>query len=63
MQTMGQKDVKTAMKYQHPELDIVRTALIGIDGLEADRGVRTALLMAIPAFFVSAWWKTVEARG
>ena len=27
MQTMGQKDVKTAMKYQHPELDIVRTAL------------------------------------
>ena len=27
MQTMGQKDVRTAMKYQHPELDIVRTAL------------------------------------
>jgi integrase len=27
MQTMGQVDVKTAMKYQHPELDIVRTAL------------------------------------
>lgn len=27
MQTMGQKDVETAMKYQHPELDIVRTAL------------------------------------
>jgi hypothetical protein len=27
MQTMGQKDVKTAMKYQHPELDIVRTVL------------------------------------
>jgi len=27
MQTMGQKDVKTAMKYQHPELDIVRVAL------------------------------------
>ena len=27
MQTMGQKDVKTAMKYQHPELDIVRAAL------------------------------------
>lgn len=27
MQTMGQIDVKTAMKYQHPELDIVRTAL------------------------------------
>jgi integrase len=27
MQTMGHVDVKTAMKYQHPELDIVRTAL------------------------------------
>ena len=27
MQTMGQKDVKTEMKYQHPELGIVRTAL------------------------------------
>jgi hypothetical protein len=27
MQIMGQKDVKTAMKYQHPELDIVRKAL------------------------------------
>jgi len=27
MQTMGQVDVKTALKYQHPELDIVRTAL------------------------------------
>jgi deoxyadenosine/deoxycytidine kinase len=27
MRTMGQKDVKTAMKYQHPELEIVRTAL------------------------------------
>jgi len=24
---LGQVDVKTAMKYQHPELDIVRTAL------------------------------------
>jgi site-specific recombinase XerC len=27
MQTMGHVDVKTANKYQHPELDIVRTAL------------------------------------
>ena len=24
MQSMGQVDVKTAMKYQHPELDIVQ---------------------------------------
>ena len=27
MRTMGHKDVKTAMKYQHPELEIVRAAL------------------------------------
>jgi integrase len=27
MQTMGHKDVKTAMQYQHPELEIVRAAL------------------------------------
>jgi integrase len=27
MKTMGHKDVRTAMKYQHPELDIVRDAL------------------------------------
>ena len=27
MQTMEHVDVKTAMKYQHPELDIVRSAL------------------------------------
>jgi site-specific recombinase XerD len=27
MQTMGHVDTKTALKYQHPELDLVRTAL------------------------------------
>jgi hypothetical protein len=27
MKTMGNKDMKTAMQYQHPELDIVREAL------------------------------------
>jgi site-specific recombinase XerC len=27
MSTMGHKDVKTAMQYQHPELEIVRAAL------------------------------------
>ncbi|HEV2987486.1 MAG TPA: site-specific integrase [Candidatus Angelobacter sp.] len=27
MRTMGHKDVKTAMQYQHPELDIIRAAL------------------------------------
>jgi len=27
MRTMGHRDVKTAMQYQHPELDIVRAAL------------------------------------
>jgi integrase len=29
MKTMGHRDVKTAMQYQHPELDIVRAALNG----------------------------------
>ena len=27
MKTMGHRDVKTAMQYQHPEIDIVRAAL------------------------------------
>lgn len=27
MKVMGHKDVRTAMRYQHPELDIVREAL------------------------------------
>jgi hypothetical protein len=27
MRTMGHKDVKTAMQYQHPELEIMRAAL------------------------------------
>jgi hypothetical protein len=27
MKTMGHKDMKTAMRYQHPEIEIVRTAL------------------------------------
>jgi len=27
MNTVGHKDVKTAMQYQHPELEIVRAAL------------------------------------
>lgn len=27
MKTMGHKDVKTAMQYQHPEMEIVRAAL------------------------------------
>ena len=26
MKTMGHRDVKTAMHYQHPELDVVRAA-------------------------------------
>jgi hypothetical protein len=28
MKTMGHRDVKTAMHYQHPELDVVRVARI-----------------------------------
>lgn len=37
MKTMGHKDVKIAMQYQHPELDIVRRALnqIGVQGAAA----------------------------
>jgi hypothetical protein len=27
MKPMGHRDVKTAMHYQHPELDVVRAAL------------------------------------
>jgi len=27
MKTMGHRDVKTAMHYQHPELDVVHAAL------------------------------------
>jgi hypothetical protein len=27
MKVMGHRDVKTAMKYQHPEIDIVRAVL------------------------------------
>jgi hypothetical protein len=27
MQTMGHKDVRTTMNYQHPEVEIVRAAL------------------------------------
>ena len=27
MKVMGHRDVKTAMRYQHPEIDIVRAAL------------------------------------
>ena len=32
MKTMSRKDVRTAMQYQHPELEIVRTALNRADG-------------------------------
>ena len=32
MKTMGHTDVKTAMQYQHPEIDIVRAALNQANG-------------------------------
>ncbi len=32
MKVMGHRDVKTAMRYQHPEVDIVRAALNGSQG-------------------------------
>ena len=35
MKVMGHKDVKTAMRYQHPEIDIVRAALNANQGGEA----------------------------
>jgi len=33
MKTMGHKDVRAAMQYQHPELEIVRAALNRANGL------------------------------
>jgi len=35
MKTMGHRDVKTAMQYQHPELEVVRSALDYIAESEA----------------------------
>jgi hypothetical protein len=32
MKVMGHQDFKTALRYQHPELDIVRAALNGTQG-------------------------------
>jgi hypothetical protein len=32
MKTMGHRDIKTAMQYQHPELEIVRAALNQANG-------------------------------
>src|SRR5437764_8345135 len=37
MKTMGHRDVKTAMHYQHPELEVVRAALDYDGGAAADR--------------------------
>ncbi len=39
MRTMGHKDVKTAMQYQHPELEIVRAALDQDTAAVEKRGV------------------------
>ena len=36
MKTMGHRDVKTALRYQHPDLEIVRVAL------DHDSGTETA---------------------
>ena len=40
MKTMGHRDVKTAMHYQHPELDVVRAAL--------DYGAASAVSHSLP---------------
>jgi len=37
MKVMGHRDVKTAMKYQHPEVDVVRAALNQTQGIPAQR--------------------------
>jgi integrase len=39
MKTMGHRDVKTAMHYQHPELEIVRAALDNADVAIAEMSV------------------------
>ena len=39
MKTMGHRDVKTAMQYQHPELEIVRAALDHDTGADNRVGV------------------------
>jgi hypothetical protein len=40
MKTMGDKDVKTAMQYQHPEVKIVRQALDHNNNTEKDATVQ-----------------------
>ena len=41
MKVMGHRDFKTAMRYQHPEVDIVRAALNEqSSGCAADRSVK-----------------------
>jgi len=37
MKVMGHRDVKTAMRYQHPEVDIVRVALNPPQGSSASK--------------------------
>ena len=37
MRVMGHRDFKTAMRYQHPEVDIVRAALNGSQGAKAQQ--------------------------
>jgi site-specific recombinase XerC len=43
MKTMGHKDVKTAMRYQHPEIEIVPTALNQGTGVSGDEQVEKNL--------------------
>jgi hypothetical protein len=38
VKTMGHQEVKTAMQYQHPELDIVRAALNQTEASGEPRG-------------------------
>jgi hypothetical protein len=43
LKTMGHKDVKTAMRYQHPEIEIVPTALNQGTGVAGDEQVEKNL--------------------
>jgi len=55
MKVMGHRDVKTAMRYQHPELDIVRVALNGNQG-RASEGLTAVLILLFLFAIVRACW-------
>jgi hypothetical protein len=48
MLTMGHKDVKTAMRYQHPEVEVVRQALNQLIRTEEAAGSAPKLVYGTP---------------